>query len=145
MNSGQPSMPSNPALVTPEQRRRYNEWARQNGEPLWGAPAHAPAAPAAAAAPVTQAGQNAIALAVQQGARARLNPSNFRWQLSVRGGRKYTLTNEDGTHNRFGAQYSLVARRMGLDNYELNLWQDGLRTLDGSNADFAYDVNSDIS
>ena len=30
---------------------------------------------------------------------------------------------------------------MGLDNFELNSWQDGMRTLDGSNADFAYDVN----
>jgi hypothetical protein len=30
---------------------------------------------------------------------------------------------------------------MGLDNFELNLWQDGIHTLDGSNADFAYDVN----
>ena len=51
------------------------------------------------------------------------------------------MTHEDGTHNRFGAQYSSVARRMGLDNYELNSWQDGLHMLDGSTADYAYDVN----
>jgi hypothetical protein len=30
---------------------------------------------------------------------------------------------------------------MGLDNYELNLWQEGLHMLDGSTADYAYDVN----
>ena len=131
MNSDpRPSMASRP---TEADIRVYNAWARRNGEPIWGAAAAAPQA--------AQAAPNEIALAVQQGARARLNPANFRWELSVRGGRKYTLTTEDGSHTRFGAQYSSVARRMGLDNYELNLWQDGIHMLDGSTADYAYDVN----
>jgi len=115
----------------------YNAWARRNGEDPWGVPA----APAAAAAP---APQNEISAAVQQGARARLNPRNFRWELSVRRGRRYTLTNEDGTHTRYGAQYSLAARRMGLDNYELNLWRDGIHMVDGTNADAAIDVNGQM-
>jgi hypothetical protein len=135
MNSDpRPSMGSRP---TEADIRVYNAWAHRNGEPFWGAPPTAPAAPKAAAHAIS----NDVALAVQQGARARLNPSRLRWELSVRGGRRYTLTNEDGSHTRFGAQCSSVARRMGLDNYELNLWQEGLHMLDGSTADYAYDVN----
>jgi hypothetical protein len=33
---------------------------------------------------------------------------------------------------------------MGLDNYELNLWRDGMHMVDGTNADAAYDVNGQM-
>ena len=138
MNSGQPALPSNLAQVTPEQRRRYNRWALLNGQaPLPAAPAAAAAA--AAAAPPPPAG--IIATAVQNGARARFNAARFRWELSLRGGHRYILTNQNGSLTRDGGQYSSVARRMGLDNYELNVWQDGVHMMDGTNYDVAYDVS----
>ena len=33
---------------------------------------------------------------------------------------------------------------MGLDNYELNLWRDGIHMVDGTNADAAIDVNGQM-
>ena len=139
-----PSLPSDLSRMTPRERRDYNRWAVQNGEPpLPAAPVAVPAASAAAApaaaAPARPAG--VIATAVQNGARARFNAAAFRWEHWVRGGRKYILTRQDGSLTCDGAQYSEVARRMGLQNFQLDSWRDGMRMLDGSNADVAYDVS----
>ena len=141
MNSEpRPSMPSRPREAD---IRVYNEWARRNGEALWGAPAAQRAAPPAAAA-AAAGPQSPIAAALAGGARARLNPHSFRWELSIRGRPKITLSNSEGILTRAGQEYSLVARRMGLGNYELNQWRAGLHVLDGSNADVAYDVNGQM-
>ena len=140
MNSDpRPSMPSRPRQADIDV---YNAWARRNGEAPWGAPAAPPAAPAPA--PAAPGPQSPIAAAVAGGARARLNPNTFCWELSTRGGSRIRLSNKEGILNRSGHEYSSIARRMGLDNYELNQWQEGLHMLAGSNADVAYDVNGQM-
>ena len=115
----------------------YNAWARRNGEAPWGAPAAAPAA-------APPGPQSPIAAAVAGGARARLNSRTFFWELTTRGGNRIRLSNREGVLNRSGHEYSSIARRLGLDNYELNQWREGLHMLAGSNADVAYDVNGQM-
>ena len=121
----------------------YNAWARRNGEAPWGAPAAPPAAPPAVPAAAPGA-QSRIAAAMAAGTRARLNPQSFEWELQLRGARggsRIQLSNDQGVLTPAGHEYSLIARRMGLDNYELNQWQEGLHMVPGSNADVAYDIN----
>jgi len=116
----------------------YNAWARRNDEAPWGAPDAAPAAVPAAPRP---GAQSRIAAAMAAGTRARLNPRSFEWELQLRRGPKIKLSDREGVLTPAGHEYSLIARRMGLDNYELNQWREGLHMVPGGNSDYAYDAN----
>ena len=135
MSSARPSMPSRP---TAAQIAAYSAWARRNGELPHnedaGANGQAPAA-----------SQSPLAAAVERGVRPTFNSEAFRWEIRLgrAGGRRW-LTNQDGAHTADGAEYSRVARRLGLDNFELRHWRTGLHVLNGSNADVAYDIRGQM-
>ena len=134
MNDNEPAMPiRNPS---PADLARYNAWANRNHQPLFGATAAAPAAPAGQ----IRASRNAVHTAIQGGARAQWNASTRRWELMV-GGRVVVLTSGQGLKTTEGNVYSRLARSMGFAEFQLLAWQPGLHMLPGTNAEVAYTVN----
>ena len=127
-NDPAPSMPVRPM---PADLALYNAWAVRNNQPRMGA-----------VGDVQRAPLGSVTVSVRSGKRAVFNSDQGRWELVVGGRRgRVSLTKPDGSMTPDGAEYSRVARQLGVANFQLQVWQPGLHMDPATNADFAYTVD----